>query len=176
MAKLTLIAVLVLAVVQASLSFTFSGTPNFVGVSQRVSHTQLFGLGDGDKEGGAAIAKPKIGQKTAVEVTTRQKVEIRKAAKPAEPVQRRDDDFQDAPMYKLMLVGDEGYDPTHVVERMCAIVDDMDEDQAATVFQQANSMGKAMCGKYPYERAELFKEQLQRSDPMIFADMEEENA
>ena len=137
--------------------------------------TQLFGFGD-EKEGGAAIAKPKIGQKTAVEVKTRQKVEIRKKNKPAEPVKRRKEEFEDAPLYKLMLIGDDAYDPVHVVERMCAIVDDMDEDQAATVFQQANSMGKAMCGKYPYERAELFKEQLQRSDPMIFADMEEENS
>lgn len=36
--------------------------------------------------------------------------------------------------------------------------------------------GKAMCGKFPFERAELFKEQLIRSDPIIFAEMEEENA
>ncbi len=78
-------------------------------------------------------------------------------------------------MFKLMLLGDESYDPTHVVERMCAVVEDMDEDQAATVFQQANQEGKAMCGKYPFERAELFKEQLIRSDPMIFSDLEEEN-
>ena len=79
-------------------------------------------------------------------------------------------------MYKLMLIGDDSYDAVHVIERLCSVCDDMDEDQAATVFQQANQMGKAMCGKYPFERAELFKEQLQRSNPMIFADMEEENA
>ena len=51
-----------------------------------------------------------------------------------------------------------------------------DEDQAATVFQQANQEGKAMAGKYPMEIAELYKEQLIRSDPMIFSDLEEENA
>jgi hypothetical protein len=32
-----------------------------------------------------------------------------------------------------------------------------------------------MCGKYPFEMAELYKEQLIRSDPMIFSDIEEEN-
>ena len=74
------------------------------------------------------------------------------------------------------IKGDDAYDPTHVIERMCAIVDDMDEGQAAEVFQQANQEGKAMCGKYPFERAELFKEQLQRSDPMIFSELEDENA
>ena len=172
MKHLSLLVVLVLvAVLQTSQAFAPLQTP----ATTTRFNTQLFGFGE-DKEGGAAIAKPKIGQKTAVEVKTRQKVEIRKKNKPAEPVQRRKEEFEDAPMYKLMLIGDDSYDAVHVVERMCAIVDDMDEDQASTVLQQANSVGKAMCGKYPYERAELFKEQLQRSDPMIFADMEEENA
>ena len=31
---------------------------------------------------------------------------------------------------------------------LTAIVDDLDEDAAATVFQQAMQEGKAMCGKY----------------------------
>ena len=57
-----------------------------------------------------------------------------------------------------------------------AIMEDLDEDAAATVFQQAMQEGKAMCGKYPFEVAELYKEQLLRSDPMIFADIEDENA
>ena len=170
MKHLNLLVVLVLSVLQMGQAFTTIHKPAF-----GVRSTQLYGFGD-EKEGGAAIAKPKIGQKTAVEVKTRQKVEIRKKNKPAEPVQRREEDFQDAPMYKLMLIGDDSYDAVHVIERLCSVCDDMDEDQAATVFQQANQMGKAMCGKYPFERAELFKEQLQRSNPMIFADMEEENA
>jgi ATP-dependent Clp protease adapter protein ClpS len=72
-----------------------------------------------------------------------------------------------------MLLGDTGYDSSHVIERLCAIVEDMDEDQASTVLQQANQSGKAMCGKYPFERGELFKEQLIRSNPMIFTDLEE---
>lgn len=75
-----------------------------------------------------------------------------------------------------MLLEDDSYDAEHVVTRMCAIMEDLDEDSAATVFKQAMQSGKAMCGKYPYEVAELYKEQLLRSDPMIFADMEEENA
>jgi ATP-dependent Clp protease adapter protein ClpS len=159
-------------------AFTFSGPATPFGIAtSRDSISQLFAGFGKDKDGGAALAKPKvnIGQKTAVETKTKQKVEIKRKVKPAEPVQRREDDFEEAPLFKLMLIGDDGYDLTHVVERLCAIVDDMDEDQAANVFQQANQEGKAMCGKYPFERAELFKEQLQRSDPMIFSDLEEEN-
>lgn len=77
-------------------------------------------------------------------------------------------------MFKLMLLQDDGADAEHVITRLCSICEDMDEDQASTVFQQAQAAGKAMCGIYPFERAELFKEQLQRSTPMIFADMEKE--
>ena len=170
----TTFLILLLTALCSSLSqgFAFSSTPN--AFTQRSS--KLF-AGKSDKEGGAAIAKPKvnIGQKTAVQTDTKQKVQVRKKNKPAEPVQRRDEDFEDAPMFKLMLLGDDSYDQVHVVERLKDIVDDMDEDAASTVFQQASQEGKAMCGKYPFERAELFKEQLQRSDPMIFTDLEEEN-
>ena len=133
------------------------------------------GQRDGDSGGGAALAKPavKIAQKT--EVKNKEKVKSTNKARTHDPISRRDEKFEDAPMFKLMLIGDESYDPAHVVERMCAVVEDMDEDQAVTVLQQANQEGKAMCGKYPFERAELFKEQLIRSDPMIFSDLEEEN-
>jgi ATP-dependent Clp protease adapter protein ClpS len=126
----------------------------------------------------AGMAQPEVQIKTKVKVETKekQKVTQKQKVKGGEPVQRHEDDFQDAPMYKVMLLSDDSYDAEHVVTRMCAIIEDMDEDQAATVFQQAMQSGKAMCGKYPFERAELFKEQLIRSDPMIFTDLEEENA
>jgi len=180
--KLSFLFTIVLVTVLSGQSHAFTTSSgagrNPIGILARRQQQQTTTLcaREGDKEGGAAIAKPKIGQKTAVEVQTKQKVQIKRKIKPAEPVQRREEEFQDAPMYKLMLIGDDAYDPTHVVERMCAVIDDMDEDQAAEVFKQAEMNGKAMCGKFPYERAELFKEQLQRSDPMIFSEMEEENA
>ncbi len=130
--------------------------------------------GDSDKEGGAAIAKPKI--KTVTKEITKQKERVveRKKAKPSDPINRREDDFQDAPMYKVLLIGDEGYDQAHVIERMCEIMDDMDEDHAASVFKSAQQGGSAMCGKYPLEHAEMYKEQLIRSDPMIYSDVEDE--
>ena len=79
-------------------------------------------------------------------------------------------------MYKVMLVGDESYDQGHVVTRICTVMDDIDENRAAGIFRASmGPEGKAMCGKYPLEHAELYKEQLLRSDPIIFSDLEEEN-
>ena len=126
----------------------------------------------------AGMAQPETQIKTKVKqkVKSKEVVIQKRKVETGDPVSRRDEDFQDAPMYKLMLLEDDGYDPEHVITRMCAIVDELDEDAASTIFQQAMQEGKAMCGKYPFERAELFKEQLLRSDPMIFADLEEENA
>ncbi|EEC50502.1 predicted protein [Phaeodactylum tricornutum CCAP 1055/1] len=126
----------------------------------------------------APMAQPETQIKTKTKQVTKEKQEVIQKSKVStgDPVQKRDEDFQDAPMYKLMLLADDGYDGEHVITRMCAILEDMDEDAAATVFKQAQQSGKAMCGKYPFERAELFKEQLVRSTPMIFSDLEEENA
>lgn len=123
------------------------------------------------------MAQPEIQIKTKTTVETKQKQKVlsKEKVKTGDPISHRKEEFEDAPMFKLMLLADDSYDAEHVVTRMCAIMEDMDEDQAATVFQQAMQSGKAMCGMYPFERAELFKEQLIRSDPMIFADMEEEN-
>lgn len=61
-----------------------------------------------------------------------------------------------------------------MIERMCEIMEDMDENHAATVFKSAQQGGQAMCGKYPLEHAEMYKEQLVRSDPMIYCDVQKE--
>lgn len=160
---------LLLALVQ--LTSGFAPASNF-GVRQ----VSLFaGQRDEDSGGGAAIAKPQIKTNQKVETVQKEKIKQRQEAKTHDPISRRDEDFEEAPMFKLMLLGDDSYDPVHVAERLCAIVDDMDEDQASTVIQQASQSGEAMCGKYPFEKAELYKEQLIRSDPMIFSDIKEEN-
>jgi ATP-dependent Clp protease adapter protein ClpS len=100
------------------------------------------GQRDSDSGGGAAIAKPAVKIAQKVETKQKEKVKQRQEAKTYDPISRREDDFEEAPMFKLMLLGDDSYDPAHVVERMCAVVEDMDEDQASTVLQQANQQGK----------------------------------
>ena len=136
--------------------------------------TCLF-AGKGEGEGGAAIAKPKVGVETKTVTKQKQKTVQKNKTRASDPISRRDEKFEDAPMYKVMLIGDDAYDQSHVIEQLCIILEDMDEDQASSIFTQAQAGGKAMCGKYPYEYAELYKEQLLRSDPMIFSDIEEEN-
>lgn len=169
-------AVLILALVsvlQVQMSSAFA--PAAFGVVRQSSGTALFAKGEGDDSGGAAIAKPAIKTEQKTKTVQKTKQTSKQKAKTHDPISRREEKFEDAPMFKLILIDDDEYDPAHVIERMCAIIDDMDEDQASTVVKQAGVSGKAMCGKYPFERAELFKEQLQRSDPMIFSDLEEEN-
>ncbi|MGK3740948.1 MAG: ATP-dependent Clp protease adapter protein ClpS [Bacillariaceae sp.] len=160
---------LLFSIVQLTVAFAPIINPNFV-----VRSSCLF-AGENESEGGAAIAKPQVKTNQKVETVQKSKQEQKQKAEIHDPISRRDEEFMEAPMFKLMLLGDESYDAVHVMERMCAIVDDMDEDQATTVIQQAKSSGEAMCGKYPFEKAELYKEQLIRSDPMIFSEIKEEN-
>mmetsp|Transcript_11200 Transcript_11200/g.12824 ORF Transcript_11200/g.12824 Transcript_11200/m.12824 type:complete len:165 (-) Transcript_11200:224-718(-) len=127
-----------------------------------------------DKEGGAAIAKPKVGVKTTVKTTTKQKVASKAKVKVGDPVTRRQEEFCEAPMYKVMLIADDSYDTDHVIDRITRIMEDIDNDAAASIVDAAQAEGKAICGKYPMEHAEMYKEQLIRSDPMIFADIEDE--
>jgi ATP-dependent Clp protease adapter protein ClpS len=122
------------------------------------------------------MASPEVETKTKVkqETKTRQKTYYKETTRTGDPMSRRDEEFEDPPMYSLMLLGDDGYDKEHVVLRMCSILEDIDEDRALEVFQQAQSRGQAMAGIYPFEKAELYKEQLIRSTPMIYADMVED--
>jgi ATP-dependent Clp protease adapter protein ClpS len=166
MMKLTLIAALL-----SIMHMTNAFAPAVWGIRQKA--VLFSGEKEGDSGGGAAIAKPALKQKQKTVQKSKQKSKTTNDAEVHDPISRRDEAFEEAPMFMLMLLSDKDYEASHVVERMCAIVEGMDEDQAATVFQQAKSSGKAMCGMYPFERAELFKEQLQRSDPMIFTDLVE---
>lgn len=169
MQQFSVSAVFLLALLGTSLSFTIN--------SPYTTSRRAFTLfaGDSDKEGGAAIAKPKVGVKVDQVTKQKSKSENKERTRSSDPISRREEKFEDAPLFKVMLIGDDDYDQAHVVERMCEIIDDMDENQAASVYKSAQQGGKAMCGKYPLEHAEMYKEQLIRSDPMIFSDVEEEN-
>ena len=65
----------------------------------------------------AGAAQPEVETKTKVKTkqVTKQKVEIKKKICTNDPVTHRDEDFQDAPMYKLMLLMDDSYDPEHEI-------------------------------------------------------------
>jgi ATP-dependent Clp protease adapter protein ClpS len=123
---------------------------------------------------GQAQPEVQIKTKVATETVTKSKQKQKKKEQTDEPVNRRDDDFEDAPMFKLLLLRDQAYDTEHVITRMCSIMEDIDEDSAKTIYQACMASGKSMIGIYPFEIAELFKEQMLRSTPMIFSDLVED--
>lgn len=176
MRQISAFLILFLGLISTALAFTTGvTTSNVAFVRQTQSTTLLFAGGESEKEGGAAIAKPKVGVETK-QVTKQKAKSVQKSkSKASDPISRKEDEFEDAPLFKVILIGDESYDQAHVIERMCEIMEDMDENRAATIFKQAQQGGQAMCGKYPLEHAEMYKEQLIRSDPMIYSDVEEEN-
>ena len=85
---------------------------------------------EGDKEGGAAIAKPKIKTDIKTKEKVKQKQSVKKKAQIDEPKSRRKEEFKEAPLFKVMLLGDDSYDIGHVVDRLCAIIEDLDEGAA----------------------------------------------
>mmetsp|Transcript_42133 Transcript_42133/g.71997 ORF Transcript_42133/g.71997 Transcript_42133/m.71997 type:complete len:168 (+) Transcript_42133:108-611(+) len=127
-----------------------------------------------DKGGGSAIATPKTKQVTTTVQKQKQKSEQKKKFKPSDPDLRKEEDFEDAPMFRLYLIGDESYEQEHVVTRVFEVVEDCSEDDAATLFKSAYQTGEAFMGKYPREIAELYAEQLTRSDPIIYADVRDD--
>lgn len=135
---------------------------------------QLSPLLASDKQGGggSAIATPKTKTVTTTVQKQKQKSEQKKKFKPSDPIDEQD--FEDAPMFRLYLIGDEGYEQEHVVTRMYEVVEDCSEDDAARLFKSAYQSGEAFMGKYPREIAELYAEQLTRSEPIIFADVRDD--
>jgi ATP-dependent Clp protease adapter protein ClpS len=82
-----------------------------------------------------------------------------------------DTDIEDAPLWMLFLIADNGYDQNHVVGRLSDIVEDIDQKRAIECYEAAQRVGEAMCGKYQHEHAEQYAEQLTRSDPIIYAEV-----
>jgi len=138
--------------------------------------TRGFVLSASDKdegEGGAAIAVPKTGVEIKIKTKTKteEKVEVKTEEEVDEPEEEKE--FEEAPQFQVLLIGDEDYEQVHVVERITQVMDDIAEDQALDIYKSAQASGQAMIGMYPFEYAELYKEQLLRSTPMIFSDIKE---
>ncbi|KAL7474534.1 hypothetical protein ACHAW6_000503 [Cyclotella cf. meneghiniana] len=125
-------------------------------------------------KGGGAIATPKTATKTAT--TTKSKTKETTKQKQDFKVHDgdQDTDIEEAPLWMLFLIGDKGYEQAHVTSRLAQIVQDMNEKNAIAVYDAAQRVGEALCGKYPHEHAEMFCEQLTRSDPIIYAEIRED--
>jgi len=162
MAQLPLFFFLFLATLsQFSTGFTFIVPPR---------HPTQILAGAGGGPGAPAVEKTKTRSKE--KVVNPGKAAPKAAA--AQPKTRREHETEDAPRYKLMLIGDQEYDEQHVVERIVDVVDDVDKKMAIEVFYAAQKAGKGMIGVFVLEMAEFYMEQLSRSEPMIFSDLEKE--
>lgn len=102
---------------------------------------------------------------------SKQEVETKKVTKT-----KRATEIEDAPMFKVLLIGDEEYNREHVVMSIQSIIPETDNTRAAEIFEEAQEAGKGFCGTYPEEEAELYVEQFTRCEPIIYADMEKEGA
>ncbi|CAM9280974.1 unnamed protein product, partial [Phaeothamnion confervicola] len=125
---------------------------------------------------GTKVGKSKVSLGRAIPQIAQPKTEAAqatKAAQAAKPKQKQQTEEEEVPMFKVILLGDEGYERAHVVMSL-QIVPDTDNVRAAEIYDEAQTTGKGLCGIYPEEHAELYVQQLTRAEPMIFADLEPE--
>ena len=160
----------ILVVIGATTTNAFTTAP--IHHQRRTLSSPLYQSGP-DKGGGAAIAAPKTKQATTTIQKQKLKNEQKQKAKPSDPDDQLGD-FEDAPMYRLFLIGDESYDQEHVVTRVHEVVRNISEDEAARIFKSAYQTGEAFISKFPKEIAETYAEQLTRSDPIIYADVRDD--
>lgn len=122
------------------------------------------------------IAKPKTSTKQATFSTTGGGGggQGGPAAVVAKPIQKSV--TEDAPMWKVLLLGDEEYEEDPVCDVLCAVMPEViaDARQAKEKYDEAMNVGKALLVLAPFEHAEMYQEQLARADPMVFAQIEEE--
>ena len=85
-----------------------------------------------------------------------------------------DTESKEQPLWMVFLSGDEGYSQSHVTSRLVQIIEDMNDKNALAVYEAAQRVGEALCGKYDMEIAEFYAEQLTRSEPIIFAEIRED--
>ena len=167
----------IIAIAAGGTVIAFTSAPSFTTIHHHQRRTllsssePLYQSGP-DKGGGAAIATPKTKTVTTTVQKQKQKNDQKSKAKPSEPDQLGD--FEDAPMYRLFLLGDESYEQEHVVTRVHEIIENISEDEAARIYKSAYQTGEAFIAKFPKEIAETYAEQLTRSDPIIYADVRDD--
>ncbi|GMH46702.1 hypothetical protein TrVE_jg374 [Triparma verrucosa] len=122
----------------------------------------------------SGLASPALKQKTVIKKAAASPGQPAQKAKVAQPQTRGSHETEDAPRYKVILIGDEEYDEEHVIERMVDVVDDVDKKASIEIFHSAQQGGKGLVGVYPLEQSEHYVEQFLRSEPMIFTELEKE--
>lgn len=117
---------------------------------------------------------------------TKQKVQIKPkvgggggggggAPKAAAAKPKRKAHVEEVPLWKVLLLSDGEYVEDEVCEVLQNVIPEIsNQRQAHEKFDEAQAQGKALLLTVPKELGEAYVEQLIRSEPMVFAEIEEE--
>jgi len=95
------------------------------------------------------------------------------AVETAKPITKRT--VEECPMWKVLLLGDDEYEEDPVCEVLQAVMPNIENQRAAREhFDEAQAQGKSVLILVAEEIAEAYVEQLQRADPMVYAEIEED--
>mmetsp|Transcript_43787 Transcript_43787/g.171286 ORF Transcript_43787/g.171286 Transcript_43787/m.171286 type:complete len:158 (-) Transcript_43787:1888-2361(-) len=98
--------------------------------------------------------------------------EVEQQAKKQRPKPKYKTDADEIPMYKVILLGDEGYDEVHVTTQLMKIIPKFTSDEASRVFREAQNTGSSIVCVVNKEHAEFYAQQLRRQE--IFVVVEED--
>lgn len=120
------------------------------------------------------IGRPKTSIKKdvgrAVEQQTHMETDTDKGSAKARP--RRKTLSDEVPMYKVILLGDEEYDESHVVTQLQKIIQ-IDKKEAARCFGEAQATGSSVVCVVCEEHAEFYAQQLKRQDIFVTIEKDE---
>lgn len=120
-----------------------------------------------------AIGRPKTQIKKdigRVTKTAEPEPEADKGSAKARP--RRKTLADEIPMFKVILLADEGYDEAHVVTQLQKTVQ-LDKKNAQRVFHEAQSTGSSVACVVCEEHAEFYAQQLLRQDIFVTVEKDE---
>ncbi|CAM9380521.1 unnamed protein product [Chrysoparadoxa australica] len=121
---------------------------------------------------GAKVGKPKVSLAKGVGLAAPESQSKQKQKEKTTKKSKRVTQEDNVPMFKVLLLGDEGYQREHVLLACQEIIPECDNKRSVEIFEEAQKTGQSLCGVYPEEEAELYVQQFTRAEPMIFSELE----
>mmetsp|Transcript_8378 Transcript_8378/g.25183 ORF Transcript_8378/g.25183 Transcript_8378/m.25183 type:complete len:153 (-) Transcript_8378:1003-1461(-) len=123
---------------------------------------------------GIQIGKPKtqVGKPKTSITTSQPQTEVEQKAKKQKPKPKYKTDADEIPMYKVILLGDEGYDEVHVTTQLIKVIPKLSSEEASRIYSEAQGTGSSIICVVNKEHAEFYAQQLRRQE--IFVVVEED--
>jgi ATP-dependent Clp protease adapter protein ClpS len=116
------------------------------------------------------IAKPKVNIGNPVSQPQTAAGKPKTATPDLKPKQKTQDD--ETPMYKVILLGDNDYEQSHVVTSITKTIPSVKKEEAIRCFVEAQMTGSSLIITVTEEHAEHYVQQLKRQQ--VYAKMEKE--